>query len=116
MRNYFKYLIYHFLSFVDSSVNLLCSVVGVYPKMDTGTSFLVEKELSRVDTEIVDRQATREKNLAKADFLVDAAHNAVGDVLLRAPIEATPPNTHPPAPSPRPRTPFDEVQEMWKPK
>ena len=46
--SYFKYLVYFFVSIIDSVVNLLCSLVCYYPGIDWSSSFLTRIELGRV--------------------------------------------------------------------
>ena len=58
--NYFKYIIYFFISLVDSVINLLCSLICYYPGMDLASSFLTRTELGRVYKIIQERTDERE--------------------------------------------------------
>ena len=70
---YLHNLAYFCISFVDSSINFVASVVCAYPKVDLATSFLVYLELKRVDKEIGGRLSNREDNRQKADTQMGAA-------------------------------------------
>ena len=48
MRGYLKYITYFSLSVLDSLVNLLCSLVGFYPALDTSGNYLVRLEINRL--------------------------------------------------------------------
>ena len=58
--NYFKYIIYFFISLFDSIINLLCSLIYYYPGMDFASSFLTRTELGRVFKIIQKRTDERE--------------------------------------------------------
>ena len=64
---YLHNLGYYCVSFVDSSINFMASIIGAYPKVDLATSFLIYLELKRVDKEIGGRLSSREANRQKAD-------------------------------------------------
>ena len=58
--SYFKYIIYFFISLIDSVINLLCSLIYYYPGMDLASSFLTRTELGRVFKIIQKRTDERE--------------------------------------------------------
>ena len=64
--NYFKYIIYFFISLVDNIINLLCSLICYYPGMDLASSFLTRTELGRVYSVIQGRNDEREEKSQKA--------------------------------------------------
>ena len=64
--NYFKYIIYFFISLVDNIINLLCSLICYYPGMDLASSFLTRTELGRVYRVIQERNDEREEKSQKA--------------------------------------------------
>ena len=64
--NYFKYIIYFFISLVDNIINLLCSLICYYPGMDLASSFLTRTELGRVYKIIQERTDEREEKSQEA--------------------------------------------------
>ena len=64
--NYFKYIIYFFISLVDNIINLLCSLIMYYPGMDLASSFLTRTELGRVYKIIQERTDEREEKSQEA--------------------------------------------------
>jgi len=64
--NYFKYIIYFFISLVDNIINLLCSLTMYYPGMDLASSFLTRTELGRVYKIIQERTDEREEKSQEA--------------------------------------------------
>ena len=64
--NYFKYIIYFFISLIDNLTNLLCSLICYYPGMDFASSFLTRTELGRVYSVIQGRNDEREEKSQKA--------------------------------------------------
>lgn len=70
---YFINLIYYFISFLDSFINVFSSIFGFYPKLDMATSFLVYNELSRVNKEIKERSSYRNKKKVEFEEKVSEA-------------------------------------------
>jgi len=73
MKYYFKYLVYHAFCVSDACVNFFCSIFSYYPKIDMALSFLVSRELSRVEKEIDYSASRRLGKISEADRMVDEA-------------------------------------------
>jgi len=65
MRNYLHYSWYYFLALLESIPNFLCSLMGIYPKFDFSTNFLVGQTISRVGSIISDRDMDRMSKIPK---------------------------------------------------
>mgnify|MGYP005837256847 CR=1 FL=1 len=79
MLKYFRYLSFYFLALTDATVNFVASIVGMYPKSDIGTSFLINRELVRIGEDLNFREEERSKKLTEAGNKVDAAKKLFGD-------------------------------------
>ena len=64
--SYFKYIIYFSISVLDSTANLLCSLIHYYPGLDLASAFLTRTELGRVYGVILKRNGEREEKSQKA--------------------------------------------------
>ncbi len=73
MRNYLHYSWYYFLALLESIPNFLCSLMGIYPKFDFSTNFLVGQTISRVGSIISDRDMDRMSKIHDADEMVSEA-------------------------------------------
>jgi hypothetical protein len=79
MRNYTKYLIYYFLAFLDSTINLLCSLIGVYPGVEMSENFLVKRELLKTNNFISDRLNQKEQKIEEAEQKASSAKSLLED-------------------------------------
>lgn len=70
---YFKSLGFYFCEWLGSTINLLCSLLGLYPSFDLGVRFLLGVEAKRIRGEQIDRQNVREDNEERADVLKSKA-------------------------------------------
>ena len=69
MKSYFKYTLFYGLTFLDSVINLLCSIIGKYPKFELGMSFLIACEVKRISSENEDNSGNRQEKLQEASYL-----------------------------------------------
>lgn len=77
MRNYIKSLGYYALTILDSLINFLASAVGVYPRVDTASSFLIFLELRKVGA-VLGGTAKRRGDLeSKADRQMEEAKDTL---------------------------------------
>ena len=79
MKKYIKYLIYYFLSYVDSTVNFLCSIFGVYPGMETSETFLINRELLKTNNFIDKRSEEKQQKMNEAEQQADFARSLLKD-------------------------------------
>tara|TARA_Y100000034_G_C6897461_1_gene414134 strand:- start:2881 stop:3135 length:255 start_codon:yes stop_codon:yes gene_type:complete len=80
MKKYFKLIIFYALAVTEAVINFIFALVGSYPKLDWSSNWLVNRELARVSREIHDRHNSKEKELNKADNMVNTAKELSYDV------------------------------------
>jgi hypothetical protein len=56
IKHYFKHIVYYFLAFTESFLNLLCCFFGFYPCLDYANSFLIYFESIRINLEMDNRK------------------------------------------------------------
>lgn len=71
MKNYFKYITYFLLSTIDSFINLIFSIVYVYPRMDMSGNFLAWREVEKALAFTQPRDAKRMADLHKAEKTIE---------------------------------------------
>jgi hypothetical protein len=69
MKNYFKYTLFYGLTLLDSVINFLCSIIGKYPKLELGMSFIIACEVRRISVENADNLDKRQEKLQEASGL-----------------------------------------------
>jgi len=77
MRNYIKSLGYYALTIFDSLINFSASIIGVYPRVDTASSFLVFLELRKVDAVLGGTAERRSELESKGDRHMEEAKDAL---------------------------------------
>jgi len=73
MINYFRSLGYYALAIFDGVVNFIACIVGVYPTLDTASSFLVFLEMRKVNGVLGSTEKRRGKLSSQADEQVEEA-------------------------------------------
>lgn len=77
-NRYTKTVIFYCLELAGSICNLLCSFLGVYPRLELGVSFLINKEAKKVTQEREERVVKKEEKLKNANVLVKEARSLDG--------------------------------------
>ena len=80
MKNYIKYIIFYCFSVIEAIINLLCAMVGYYPKLDFSIAFITAIELRRVFSEITTQQDEKTKKLNGADSMMEDAKSEVFNI------------------------------------
>ena len=68
MRNYVRQIMFYLLELISDFVNLLCSLVGWYPGVCLGLSFMVHLEYTRISKEKRDMAQNREQSRTEAEM------------------------------------------------
>ena len=66
---YFNALGFYFCELLGTVINLVSAVVGVYPNLELGVSFLLYVEGGRIQREKVQLQSARAEKEGEADLL-----------------------------------------------
>tara|TARA_A100000172_G_scaffold46213_1_gene28593 strand:+ start:584 stop:844 length:261 start_codon:yes stop_codon:yes gene_type:complete len=77
LSDYYKMLIYSFLEFIGSFLNLFCSFFHVYPSLDLGVAWLIRRESNRIKLENNKRIVTREEKEHEAQSIEAKAKEGV---------------------------------------
>tara|TARA_R100001086_G_scaffold70345_2_gene33582 strand:- start:900 stop:1130 length:231 start_codon:yes stop_codon:yes gene_type:complete len=73
---YFKTIGFYLFELIGTFLNLLLSLVGMYPSLDLGVTFLLYTEQKRIVQEKVTQHQGREEKETEANSLVlEAKHN-----------------------------------------
>ena len=77
MKTYLKFIIFYCFSLIEAFINLLCAILGYYPKLDFSVAFLTAIELRRVFSELITNQDDKVEKLDEADSMIKEAKSAV---------------------------------------
>ena len=76
---YFKDLTFYFLEFLGSFINLCSSLLGCYPRLELGMSFLLFMESKRIFLQNMEREDRREEYTNEADLKMREAKAGSGE-------------------------------------
>ena len=68
------------MAVLESFANFLLSIICVYPKFDWSTSWLVNRELVRVEYELSSLEKAKISEINKADLMVTQAKKISNDI------------------------------------